>query len=211
VSAHADSGRQSPQPKQHRSEESTKRLIEAAARLIAANGYDRTTVAEIGREAGYSHGLVSQRFGSKEGLLWALIEQWTVVWSEERLRPAIGASTGADALVVMLDAVRQSIRNRPERMRALYALMFEAFKPIPGLHDQVVGVHSGLRRQVERHVRAAASTDVLPAADPEVAGRLFVAVLRGAAYQWLLDPEFDIDGTLAAFGEQFRGFEAGSE
>ena len=48
-----------------RSDLSTSELLRAAARLIAEKGYGRTSLVEIATEAGYSHGLVTIRFGSK--------------------------------------------------------------------------------------------------------------------------------------------------
>src|SRR5437764_2201484 len=88
-----------PQPKQARSELSTTRLLDAAAELIAEVGYDRATLAQIGERAGYSHGLVTRRFGSKENLLWTLVERMTVQWSEQRLRPSLAGLVGIDAVV----------------------------------------------------------------------------------------------------------------
>ena len=48
---------------------SDRALIDAAIELIAERGYDRSTLAAIGEQAGYSRGLVTQRSGNKENLL----------------------------------------------------------------------------------------------------------------------------------------------
>src|ERR1700748_893308 len=57
-----------------RAAESDRRLLRAALKLIAERGYRNTSLAAIGEEAGYSRGLVNDRFGSKAGLLWALVK-----------------------------------------------------------------------------------------------------------------------------------------
>lgn len=44
-------------------------LIEATIRTLAARGYARTTLTEVAKVAGLSHGLVLFHFGSKEQLL----------------------------------------------------------------------------------------------------------------------------------------------
>lgn len=49
------------------------RILEAAGRLIAHYGYDKTTVAEIAQEAGISKGAIYLHFESKEKLIEALI------------------------------------------------------------------------------------------------------------------------------------------
>ena len=51
---------------QERSDLSTARLLDAAAELIEEGGYEAMTVAAVGERAGYSRGLVTARFGSKE-------------------------------------------------------------------------------------------------------------------------------------------------
>ena len=49
-------------------EESSERIVLAAVRAFAANGYTGTKLSEVGAAAGVSHGLITQRFDSKEGL-----------------------------------------------------------------------------------------------------------------------------------------------
>ena len=187
-----------PQPKQARSELSTRRLLDAAADLIAEVGYDRATLAAIGERAGYSHGLVTRRFVSKENLLESLLERMTFSWEESVLRPAVAAHVGVDALEIVIDAIQESVRTSPREMRALYTLMFEALKQIPVLRERMVVLHRGFASDVTRHVRHGIDAGVVrPDVEPESAARLFIATLRGSAYLWLLDPElFDLDAAL---------------
>jgi len=49
-------------------------LIEAAIRDIAANGYDRVTVASICQEAGFSRGLIGHYFDGKDALLFEAVK-----------------------------------------------------------------------------------------------------------------------------------------
>ena len=51
-------------------------LLTAAARLIADQGIDQASVDAIAREAGRTSGALYDHFGSKEGLLFALLEGW---------------------------------------------------------------------------------------------------------------------------------------
>jgi len=194
-----------PETKQLRSELSTRRLLEAASELIAEQGYDRTTLQAIGRRAGYSHGLVTQRFGSKEGLLTALIEYSTGVAWDAVMARAESEATGPDVLIEVIESVRRNIREAPEIMRGLYALIFEAFKPIPTLHEQMSSLHDGIRKQIERDIRRGVSAGVMRKVEPKAYARFFLSVLRGLEYQWLLEPDaFDIDRSLAWFANHVR-------
>jgi AcrR family transcriptional regulator len=169
---------------------STGKLLDAAAELIALGGYERMTLTAIGKRAGYSHGLVTARFGSKEGLLWALVDRMVNTWRVELLQPAVSDQAACQALHTMIDKMAESWRRSPERMKALYILMFEALLPVPLLHDRMAELHRDMRQSVieviERSVAEGSTVATVP---PEVAGRLIVGALRGAIYQSMLDPE----------------------
>jgi len=186
--------------KQVRSRVSTRRLLRAAAELIAERGYERTTLAAIGERAGYSHGLVTRRFGSKDGLLLALLQKMVSEGAQHDILPELQGHSGVDSLLVLIRGIRRSVANDPSAMRALYILMFEALKPEPAvLHERMRAIHASERLRAEDALeRGIAAGTVVPGIDAKATGQLVVAVLRGSAYQWVLDPAFDFDGTLRA-------------
>ena len=51
-------------------------LLAAAARLFAEQGVDNSSVDAIARAAGRTSGALYDHFGSKEGLLFALVDSW---------------------------------------------------------------------------------------------------------------------------------------
>jgi AcrR family transcriptional regulator len=170
------------------------RLLGAALRLISERGYDRTTLQAIGAEAGYSRGLVSHRFGSKEGLLWALLERMFGHWSTDSLNPAVGGQVGIAALHAAVEAMRHSVHARPERLRAFYALLFESLGPLPVLRPKVAEFHRRQRDGVARWIQDGIAAGTVRAdVDAAAQAALFMSAIRGAAYQWLIDPEVDID------------------
>jgi len=57
------------------SERSRAAILEAAERLFAADGYDRTSLAAIGEAAGVSRGLPSYFFSSKQELYDAVLDR----------------------------------------------------------------------------------------------------------------------------------------
>lgn len=59
-----------------RSAHSDERLLEAAAEIIAEEGYLSATLERVGVRAGFSRGLASRKYGSKDGLIRAVI--WRV-------------------------------------------------------------------------------------------------------------------------------------
>jgi AcrR family transcriptional regulator len=50
-------------------------LLEAAARVYARRGFESATLDEVAEEAGFTKGAVYDHFGSKENLLFALLDE----------------------------------------------------------------------------------------------------------------------------------------
>ena len=70
TSTASETGRMTQAERRERSEQE---LLEATMRVVSEKGVAAATFDAIGREAGYSRGLVTQRFGSKDGLIRSLI------------------------------------------------------------------------------------------------------------------------------------------
>jgi TetR/AcrR family fatty acid metabolism transcriptional regulator len=77
-----------PATKRRRREETRQRLLDAALPVFARNGFERATVDEIVREAGYSKGAFYVHFESKEDLFWAMLEE-RIEAVQDTLRGAI--------------------------------------------------------------------------------------------------------------------------
>ena len=152
---------------QERSELSTRRLLEAAGDLIVEGGYEAMTLAAVGERAGYSRGLVTARFGSKDQLLTALVERIIDRWNHRNVLPRTEGGSGRQAIVILLDAITEQVERDPTDVRVLYALMFEALRPIPELRSTFVEFHATMRassRVVAEVNSEGLATTVLPAA-----------------------------------------------
>src|SRR2546423_1737224 len=115
-----------PSAKQEQSARSRKALVEAATTLFAERGYGETSVQAIGERAGVSRGSIFWHFGSKEGLLWAVVERAFEAWETEVLVPDVGEATGIQAMRRALAAHRRFLTERAEALRLFYVLVFEA-------------------------------------------------------------------------------------
>jgi AcrR family transcriptional regulator len=194
-----------------RSELSTRRLLDAAGELIVEGGYQSMTLVAVGERAGYSRGLVTARFGSKDQLLTALVERIIDRWNHRHVLPRTEGSSGREAIVILLDAITGQIERDPRAVRVLYALMFEALGPVPELRSTFVEFHDTMRADLARLIRKGLRDgSVRPGTSPTREAALIVAGLRGVAYQWRLDPDgFDPRPVLrhltATTDERLRG------
>lgn len=172
-----------------------RRMIRAAVRLIARQGYSQTTLAQVGIEAGYSSGLVSHHFGSKEGLLRELVRRIAVRFYQDQLRPATDVESGLAALEAMVDIYVDELQLRPERMRALYVLMGEALGPLSEINGLFAELNRDLRGVVADLIeRGQATGEIRADVDRSTEAAVYVAMLRGVANQWMAEPScFDLD------------------
>jgi AcrR family transcriptional regulator len=182
-----------PRTQVERVAESDRKLLAAALKLIGERGYRGTSLAAIGEAAGYSRGLVHERFGSKSGLLWALVQQMLRVWGEGRAQ-SDAAHTGVDVLIDMIENHRREV-GADRGIRTFYALMFEATGPTPELVAEFRQLHHEFRAFIERKIRAGVEAKTIRAdIDPAAQATLMLAALRGITFQWLLDPDgFSLD------------------
>lgn len=187
-----------------RTAESDRRLLRAALKLIGERGYQATSLAAIGEEAGYSRGLVNERFGSKAGLLWVLVKHMVRVWNEQGRARSTPGNAGIDALCDLIDNHRRALEHHG--IRAFYALLFEVLGPIPELLPEFQKLHREFRADIERTIVAGVQAGTIRAdVDAKAQAVLLVGVLRGIAIQWLIERDaFPLDATYAATKANLR-------
>jgi AcrR family transcriptional regulator len=181
--------------KREQSELSRERLIDAAMRLFAERGYRDASVQAIGEAAGISRGSIFWHFGSKEGLLWAVVQRAFTRWEAETLVPQVGAARGQEAIGRVLRAHRRFLADEDGTLRLLFVLMFEALGPRPELAGEFARLHRDLRVLATPWL-AEAITDgeFRDDIDPEAVVTLIIGALGGIVYQYLLDAEgVDLD------------------
>jgi AcrR family transcriptional regulator len=176
--------------KREQSELSRERLIEAATRLFAERGYRDASVQAIGEAAGISRGSIFWHFGSKEGLLWAVVQRAFTRWEAEKLVPEVGDARGEEAIGRALRAHRRFLADEGGTLRLLFVLMFEALGPRPELAGEFARLHRDLRVLATPWLEeAVADGDFRDDVDPETIVTLIIATLGGIVYQYLLDAE----------------------
>jgi AcrR family transcriptional regulator len=84
------------------------RILLAAKRLFARNGYENTSTVAIAREAGTSESQLMKHFGSKQGLLSAIFDRgWIDI--TDRLRTLRNGNSATDRLLGVLESMAISL------------------------------------------------------------------------------------------------------
>lgn len=176
------------------------RMYEAAVALIIESGTHKTTLKDIGERAGYSRGLASNRFGSKEALFGNLVTNFNKTWVEE-LGRFVGDRTGLAAYLAALDAVEDFLLTQSVFMKAMYILWYETISSHNDLRVRLAEHHAAYRRDAERWLREGVADGVVrPDVDPALTAIQFCSFIFGTIYQWLVDPKAaDISGSFQLY------------
>jgi AcrR family transcriptional regulator len=144
-------------------EATRRRIVEAAAALFAEHWWDEVTLARIAADAGVSHQTVLNHFGSKDGVLAALIEHEAGDTIETRVAVAPGDTAAAVALLI----------TQYERFGLTNVRATQQEHRVPALKEALDGARAFHREWVERTFAHA-----LPDAEPE--RRQKIAAFLGA-------------------------------
>jgi AcrR family transcriptional regulator len=180
-----------------RRDESQRLLVEATMRVVAEQGVGAATFDEIGRAAGYSRGLATQKFGSKRGLTEAVIahlhhERHSLAMP----RAAVGISA-FDAIVHLIDTQLSSVRE-DDGSRAYFRLLSAAVADASPLRDIFAGAHEEVRAWLRKELtRGQAAGEILREVDPDAAALMIGSLLLGVSIQVLVDPTADVDAIRA--------------
>lgn len=165
------------------------RMFDAAMQLIVEQGTHATTLKEVGERAGYSRGLASSRFGSKDALFGQLVLHFNTSWTQE-LANKVGTRGGAQACLAALRAVEGFLASHSGYMQAMYILWFESISSHNDVRDHLAAYHEIYRRDVAHWVEEGiASGEIDASVDAECYAFGFCSFIFGTIYQWLVAPD----------------------
>ncbi|MHC1563315.1 TetR family transcriptional regulator C-terminal domain-containing protein [Actinomycetospora sp. C-140] len=186
---------------QERRERTETALVAAAAEVVVESGVRALTLARVGERAGYSRGIVTHHFGSKQGLVEALTSsiQGGFVPGLAEMPP------GPERLLALVDGYLAQLTELGTANRAFLLLWAEAATAAElaaTFRERDEGFRADLREDVEAGIAAGTIRADVHAADVAVA---VVGQLRGIGMQRLLDPDaVDTERLRRSVTEQWR-------
>lgn len=126
-------------------------VLDAAERLMAEKGYEAATVAALVDEAGVPPSSIYHYFGSKEGVLLAVMERGAKRFFEAL--PDLGQRTGsqADHLRGLVETSAATLERNPNFLRILIVM---ATQPINADEGEVRRIVHRVREMALRRLRA---------------------------------------------------------
>ncbi|WP_051574705.1 TetR/AcrR family transcriptional regulator [Mycobacterium sp. URHB0044] len=166
-------------------------MCQVAIHAIGKGGYAAMTLAEVGELAGYSRGLATHHFGSKAGLLTALLDR-VLDKNGVEFRKATEGKRGLARLAAVVDCTLYRCIQTPDEARAYLMLALEPTAKWAAA--QVREQTAALREQAESSAREAiALGELSPQFEPAEVASLTLSMARGYAYEWAADPSTDLN------------------
>jgi AcrR family transcriptional regulator len=172
--------------------QSDQSLLDAAAALIAEEGFNAATFEKVGARAGYSRGLASQRFGSKDGLIEALISELHERSNELNAAEGVENMSGLEAILGSVDIFLTNFESETA-LRAYFVAMAGTVATLSRLRAAFAASHMKAKeRFMEQIERGQADGTISRELDAEAAALMIGSLLLGISTQWLIDSSTDL-------------------
>ena len=173
-----------------RKAETRRRLLAAAAEGFAAEGVEGVSVDAVAERAERTSGALYSHFGSKAGLLYALLDEW----KDATATVAAAEIEVADTLDGQLEAIWRNVADPPAEGAASWVLLEHELWLYAVRHPEMLEQLATRYREIRAQMLDTAQewTDA-EGAQPVVAAdevpTLMVALLLGLEMQQRVDPE----------------------
>jgi TetR/AcrR family transcriptional regulator, acrAB operon repressor len=170
-------------------------LISTAATLFAEKGFRNTTFIDIAERSGISRGSIPWHFGNKDGLLKAVVDEFTAGALFDDAPPA-GIEAG---IALALGFLRQPTT------RLLITLVAEAVEPDSPVHTFYAELHRSMRKWTAAWV---GTLTIPPGVSRDDYAAIILGAIIGVHQQWqIAHDEIDLDRTLAALAAILLSFQ----
>jgi AcrR family transcriptional regulator len=162
--------------------EAEHRVMEATKQVIAELGVGAVTFAAIGARAGYSRGIVTHHFGSRQNLMQTLAR------SLQNLVPAPPTGmAGRERLLAQVDLYLTTLQHNPQDTRVFSMLWAEAIAGDADLRPIFTERDAEFRTVVAQLVRLGIDDGTISSAfDADATAMAIVGQLRGIGLQLVL-------------------------
>ena len=193
ASQHSKSAHTVSQPKEarltqaERTELSDLRMFDATVKLIIERGPAGTSLKDVGVLAGYSRGLASNRFGSKDRLFSFVVRRLGDHWLKQ-LKSAVNHEMGLLAVEKALDQHYRFCVDAPDYVRTFYTLWFESINTDSELGEVIKGIHQRRFQDVVNWILNDPNISDSVKREADSIAAQFSASVVGIVYYWLANP-----------------------
>ena len=163
-----------PTKRERQAEERRNQLVEAALRLFAEKGFEKTTIKDLSEAVGVAQGLIYHYYGSKEELLFAAVDRHGFL---PELRRVLAASYERPADEV-LPEIAGDFYALLEEKRDLVRVFFRESQTNPEVGKRLADIIREGVGLLARYLAARIAVGELRPHDPEVAARTLLYTVQ---------------------------------
>lgn len=182
-----------------RRSESERSLLQAAIDIIADEGVGAVTFESLGKASGLSRGMVSQRFGSKQNLIAALLND---LWERQETlarERGLDSKPGFDSVKSYVDWCLQDLTQH-KYVRAYFMLLSSSVADASTIRSGFIEVHADTEGRLRGWLQKGQAEGAIRAdIDPGAIALMIGCTLFGCAMQLLVNPETDLTPIRLAF------------
>ena len=133
--------------------ESRRKILDAAAALMAERGFAGTSISAISKRSGLPSGSIYWHFESKEALLGAVVEEGVERWLESLPGRDSLPEDPAHIVEAVLDAAAASLEEHPQFLRLLILIALERREIDPASLASIRRTRALARDRIEHVMR----------------------------------------------------------
>jgi AcrR family transcriptional regulator len=172
-------------------------IVHAAMAIFGERGFAGGSIRTIAESVGVSHATLLQHFGSKEGLLTAVLEEW----DRQTVETGLTDVSGLDYFRRLPQVMGGHLANRG-LLELFITMAAEASGPGHPAHDFIQRRYRRNLATLAGHLQEAVDAgDAAPLTTAQINVEVIIvtAVLDGIGLQWLHDPSTDMVHSVATF------------
>jgi AcrR family transcriptional regulator len=172
-----------------RKAETRRRLLDAAADRFAEEGVEAVSVDAVAEKADRTSGALYAHFGSKAGLLYALLDEWTTATATVAAAEIELADSVDDQMAAIWRTVAEPAEGAASWVLLEHELWLYAVRH-PDVLDRLADRYREIRSQMVGSAREwADDPDAQPVVAPDEVPTLMIALLLGLEMQQRVDPD----------------------
>jgi len=175
---------------QKRSEETRARLLEAAERSFAQQGFDATGVATICQVAGVTKGAFYHHFSSKQDVFMELLRRWLEGLDLQMTRLREDTASIPEELLSMTSLIQEVLQTTEDHFPIYLEFWTRAMRD-PTIRQELINPFYQYKDLFSEMVSNGISEGTLKDVPPEITARLILAVALGLLIQALIDQHRD--------------------
>jgi AcrR family transcriptional regulator len=172
-------------------------IVATAITVFGEYGYAGGSIRTIADRVGVSHATLLQHFGSKEGLLTAVLQEW----DRQTVESNLTGVAGLDYFRRLPEVMSAHLSNRG-LLELFTTIAAEASSPTHPAHAFIQRRYRDNLATLAAHLQQAVDAgDVAPLTPAEIQRevRLITAVLDGIGLQWLLDASTEVTASVETY------------